>query len=123
MAGPAFTRIHRLFRTIIVCSGNPFINFCFSVRILSKAKKNSLFHTVGYKNHSVGYIFHSVGYKSCTVKQRTCKSAQKNVTEHTELTNRTKKRTAYSDLHGKSYDHFITIRTATFQVTALMIIK
>ena len=83
MAGPAFTRIHRLFRTIIVCSGNPFINFCFSVRILSKAKKNSLFHTVGYKNHSAGYIFHSVGYKFRTVKQRICK----NVSEECDGTN------------------------------------
>lgn len=44
MAGPAFTRIHRLFRTMIVCSGNPFIKFLFSVRILSNTKKNSLFH-------------------------------------------------------------------------------
>ena len=101
MAGPAFTRIHRLFRTIIVCSGRPFINFCFSVRILSKAKKNSLFHTVGYKNHSVVYIFHSVGYKSRTVKQRICKSVQKNVTGYAELINRAEKIIAYSELHGK----------------------
>ena len=87
MAGPAFTRIHRLFRTIIVCSGRPFINFCFSVSFLPITKRNSLFHTVGYKNHSVGYIFHSVGYKSRTVKQRICKSVLKNVTGQTELIN------------------------------------
>ena len=91
MAGPAFTRIHRIFRTMIVCSGSPSINFCFSARILSKAKKNSLFHTVGYKNHSAGYIFHSVGYKSRTVKQRICKSVLKNMLEQTELINRTKR--------------------------------
>ncbi len=88
MAGPAFTRIHRLFRTIIVCSGRPFIKFLFSVRILSNTKKNSLFHTVGYKNHSVGYIFHSVEHKSRTVKQRICKSVLKNVTGQIELINR-----------------------------------
>ena len=41
-----------------------------SLNILSFVERNSLFHTVGYKNHSVGYIFHSVGYKSRTVKQR-----------------------------------------------------
>ena len=87
MAGPAFTRIHRLFRTMIVCSGNPFINFCFSARILSNTKRNSLFHTVGYKNHSAGYIFHSVEHKSRTVKQRICKSVLKNVTGQTELIN------------------------------------
>ena len=91
MAGPAFTRIHRLFRTIIVCYRSYFTNFCFSARILSKAKKNSLFHTVGYKNHSAGYIFHSVGYKSRTVKQRICKSVLKNMLEQTELINRTKR--------------------------------
>ena len=101
MAGPAFTRIHRLFRTIIVCSGSPFINFCFSVSFLPITKRNSLFHTVGYKNHSVGYIFHSVGYKSRTVKQRICKSVQKNVTGQTELINRAERIITYSDLHGK----------------------
>ena len=91
MAGPAFTRIHRLFRTIIVCYRSYFTNFCFSVCILSNTKKNSLFHTVGYKNHSVVYIFHSVGYKSRTVKQRICKSVLKNMLEQTELINRTKR--------------------------------
>lgn len=45
MAGPAFTRIHRLFRTIIVCYRSYFTNFCFSARILSNTKRNSLFHT------------------------------------------------------------------------------
>lgn len=44
MAGPAFTRIHRLVRTMIVCSGRPFINFCFSVSFLPITKRNSLFH-------------------------------------------------------------------------------
>ena len=43
--------------------------------------KNSLFHTVGYKNHSVGYIFHSVGYKSCTVKQRIYQGVPENTPE------------------------------------------
>ena len=41
-----------------------------SLNILSFVERNSLFHTVGYKNHSVGYIFHNVKYKSRTVKQR-----------------------------------------------------
>ena len=103
MAGPAFTRIHRLFRTIIVCYRSYFTNFCFSARILSNTKKNSLFHTVGYKNHSVGYIFHSVGYKSRTVKQRICKSVLKNVTGYAELINRAERIITYSDLHGKGY--------------------
>ena len=44
MAGPAFTRIHRLFRTMIVCFGSPFINFRFSVSFLPITKRNSLFH-------------------------------------------------------------------------------
>ena len=55
---------------------------------VSHCGKNSLFHTVGYKNHSAGYIFHSVGYKSRTVKQRICKSVLKNVTGYAELINR-----------------------------------
>ena len=59
-----------------------------SLNILSFVERNSLFHTVGYKNHSVGYIFHSVGYKSRTVKQRICKSVLKNATGYAELINR-----------------------------------
>ena len=45
----------------------------------TKSIKNSLFHTVGYKNHSVGYIFHTVKYKSRTVKQRICKAVIRKV--------------------------------------------
>ena len=45
----------------------------------TKSIKNSLFHTVGYKNHSVGYIFHTVKYKSRTVKQRICKAVTRKV--------------------------------------------
>ena len=104
-------------RTIIVCYRSDFTNFCFSVCILSNTKKNSLFHTVGYKNHSVGYIFHSVGYifhsvgyKSLTVKQRICKSVLKNVTGYAELINRAERIIFYCDLHGKGYCKLITTR-------------
>ena len=38
-----------------------------SLNILSFVERNSLFHTVGYKNHSVGYKNHSVGYKNHSV--------------------------------------------------------
>ena len=110
-------------RTIIVCYRSDFTNFCFSVRILSNTKKNSLFHTVGYKNHSVGYIFHSVGYKSRTVKQRICKSVLKNVTGYAELINRAERIITYSDLHGKGYCKLITTRAVTYPVTALVVIK
>ncbi len=48
-----------------------------SLNILSFVERNSLFHTVGYKNHSVGYknhsvgyVFHSVKYISRSMKQR-----------------------------------------------------
>ncbi len=54
------------------------INPSFSASFLRNAGKNSLFHTVGYKNHSVGYIFHTVKYKSRTVEQRICKGISKN---------------------------------------------
>ena len=97
-------------RTIIVCYRSDFTNFCFSVCILSNTKKNSLFHTVGYKNHSAGYIFHSVGYKSRTVKQRICKNVLKNVTGYAELINRAERIIFYCDLHGKGYCKLITTR-------------
>lgn len=45
------------------------------------------------------------------------------MTEQTELINRAEKIITYSELHGKSYDNFITTRAATFQVTALVIIR
>ena len=45
-------------------------NLSYSGHFPSNTKKNSLYHTVEYKNHSVGYIFHTVGHKSRTVKQR-----------------------------------------------------
>ena len=90
-------------RTIIVCYRSDFTNFCFSVCILSNTKKNSLFHTVGYKNHSVGY-------KSLTVKQRICKSVLKNVTGYAELINRAERIIFYCDLHGKGYCKLITTR-------------
>jgi len=41
-----------------------------SLNILSFVERNSLFHTVGYKNHCVGYVFHSVKYISRSMKQR-----------------------------------------------------
>ena len=41
-----------------------------SLNILFFVERNSLFHTVGYKNHSVGYVFHSVKYISRSMKQR-----------------------------------------------------
>ena len=61
------------------------INSSFSASFLRNAGKNSLFHTVGYKNHSVGYIFHTVKYKSRTVKQRICKEISKNTCPELQL--------------------------------------
>ena len=101
-------------RTIIVCYRSDFTNFCFSVCILSNTKKNSLFHTVGYKNHSVGYIFHSVGYKFRTVKQRICKSVQKNVTGYAELINRAERIIAWSACMEVFLQYHIATRAATF---------
>ena len=50
-----------------------------SLNILSFVERNSLFHTVGYKNHSVGYVFHSVKYISRSMKQRIYERVQKNI--------------------------------------------
>ena len=60
-----------LFVTIFVNLLSPLWYF-FSMYLhkVENSRKNSLFHTVKYKNHSVEYIFHSVGHKSHTVKQR-----------------------------------------------------
>ena len=61
------------------------INSSFSASFLRNAGKNSLFHTVGYKNHSVGYIFHTVKYKSRTVEQRIYKGISKNTCSELQL--------------------------------------
>ena len=59
--------------------------FIYLTTKTKKTLKNSLFHSVKYKNHSVGYIFHSAGYKSRTVKQRIYKEIAKNKQDHKYL--------------------------------------
>ena len=50
-----------------------------SLNILSFVERDSLFHTVGYKNHSVGYIFHTVKYISRSMKQRNVREISENI--------------------------------------------